>query len=208
MRIQKIQKKQKGQNEEGGKRGQKGFSLIELIVSMGIIVMITTMFMANHRTANQRTDLVMTAQKMVADVHLAQNNSLGLVKYNDSVPGGGWGLSFDKSRGSYVMFADLNEPGKSGYMSYDTSSEGNISYGARVNNISSGIAISSIKIGTNTLVNSVNVTFLPPDPKTNIYNPVNGATSTVIEIQLQDKANTANVKTVRINFLGLAEVID
>lgn len=182
-----------------------GFSLIELIVSLSIIMMITVLFIANYKTSNKRTDLVMTSQKIVADIHAAQNNALGLVKYNDGVPAGGWGISFDMSTTTYTMFADLNAPGMLGYMDYDPSSEGDISYGARRTDISSNVAISSIKIG-NTQVTKANVTFLPPDPITNIYS--DGATSTVLEIQVKDLNNPLNIKTVRVNFLGLAEVIN
>lgn len=186
---------------------KEGFSLIELIVSLSIIVMITVLFMANYKTANKRTDLVMTAQKLVADIHLAQNNALGLVKYNGAVPGGGWGLSFDKASSTYTLFADLNEPGTDGYLSYDVDSEGNINSGARETKLSTGVVISSLKVGVErTSVDNVNLTFLPPDPITNIYYN-GGATSTVLEIQLEE-VNGTNIKTVRVNFLGLAEVID
>ena len=81
-------------------KNKKGFSLAELIVSLGIIMMMMIVFMANYKNSNKRTDLVMTAQTMVADIHLAQNNALGLVKYNGTVPGGGWGISFDKTGNS------------------------------------------------------------------------------------------------------------
>ena len=186
------------------RRAETGFSLIELIVSLSIITLITVLFMANYKTSNRRTDLTMTAQKIVADIHLAQNNSLGLVKYNGEVPAGGWGLSFDKTSGTYTMFADLNGPGTSGYLDYDPSSEGNVNYGARVTTLSSGVAISSLKLGAS-YVEGVNVTFLPPDPQTNISDA--GATSTVLEIQIKETGGT-NIKTIRVNFLGLAEVID
>jgi len=186
------------------KNKKAGFSLIELIVSLSIITLITVLFMANYKTSNRRTDLTMTAQKIVADIHLAQNNSLGLVKYNGEVPAGGWGLSFNKTSGTYTMFADLNGPGISGYLEYDPSSEGNVNYGARVTTLSSGVAVSSLKLGAG-YVNGVNVTFLPPDPQTNLSNA--GATSTVLEIQIKETGGT-NIKTIRVNFLGLAEVID
>ncbi len=186
---------------------QAGFSLIELVVSLSIIAMITVLFMSNYRNGNKRTDLVMTAQKIVADIHLAQNNALGLVKYNNMVPAGGWGVAFDKSKNNYTIFADLDSPGTGGYMVYASSTEGSINYGARLTTISSGVYVSSLKIGSSgTSVNSANVSFLPPDPKTNIYS--NGATSTVLEIQITELGDINNHKTIRVNFLGLAEVID
>jgi len=188
---------------------KNGFSLVEIMVTLGITALMTVLFLANYHTSNQNTDLTMTAQEIVADLHAAQNNSLGLVKYNGVVPPGGWGINFDQGTGRYVVFADLNGPGTLGYMSYDTSTEGVTSYGARTVNISSGISILSLNMGgsiATTSVSSTNVTFLPPDPQTNIYS--SGVTSTVLEIKLQEKANPLSVKTVRVNFLGLAEVTD
>lgn len=182
-----------------------GFSLIELVVSLSIIAMITVLFMANYRSGNKRTDLIMTAQRLVSDIHLAQNNALGLVKYNEEVPAGGWGITLDMAESGYTLFADLNAPGTSGSMSYDSDMEGNVNYGARVTDFSSSVVISSLKLGS-TYVSTTDITFLPPDPITNIYSA--GTTSTDLEITLQEKNNPVNIKTIRINFLGLAEVID
>lgn len=182
-----------------------GFSLIELVVSLSIIAMITVLFLANYRTGNKRTDLIMTAQRLVSDIHLAQNNALGLVKYNEEVPAGGWGITLDMAESGYTLFADLNAPETSGSMSYDPDMEGNVNYGARVTDFSSSVVISSLKIGS-TYVSTTDITFLPPDPITNIYSA--GTTSTDLEIKLQEKNNPVNIKTIRINFLGLAEVVD
>ncbi len=195
-----------------------GFTLLEMLTSLSIIIMITVIFIVNFHSTNKRTDLVMTAQKLVADIHLAQNNTLGLVKYGDTVPAGGWGINFDKSKpGQYIVFADLdqpasNEPGQiwsasSGYMKYDAAIEGVISQGARVVTLPPEITISSITTGTNNPAESTlaNVTFLPPDPKTNIFNGT--GTSTVVTITLKE-ADDRSIKTIRVNFLGLVEVID
>ena len=49
------------------------------------------------------------------------------------------------------------------------------------------------------------VTFLPPDPLTRIRG--SSGTSTFLEIRLRENLNYTT-KTVRVNFLGLVEVID
>jgi len=198
------------------KHNKAGFTLLELVTSMSLIVIITTIFIANYRSSNRRTDLVMTAQKLVADIHMAQNNALGLVKYGGEVPEGGWGIHFDKFEPNhYILFADLNKPESNdpwdiyaadpSYMYYDAG-EGEVGLGARIIDLPTGVEITSLEItSTDAQSNIVNVTFLPPDPKTNIFNEI--ATSTFLKIGLRD-AREGTVKTVRVNFLGLVEVID
>ena len=180
---------------------KNGFTLLELIVSITIIAMVTGLFLANYSSANRRTDLTMTAQKLVADVRLAQSYALGLAKYGGSgslnIPPGGWGVHFDlQNYGSnkYNIFADDNAN-----TIYD-GGEADERYGAQVVYLPTNITIQSISIGS-----KVDITFLPPDPITTINN--GAATSTSVDIVLKDN-KTNSIKTVRVNFLGLVEVID
>jgi len=123
-------------------KNKKAFTLIELLVSISVIALITILFIANYRSANKRTDLIMTAQTMTSDIHFAQSNALGLVRYGIyGVPAGGWGVYFDKINNTYTVFADLNEEETIGYKEYDSSLEGNIDYGAIVGQISQDLEI-------------------------------------------------------------------
>jgi len=82
-----------------------------------------------------------------------------------------------------------------------------VAYGARRVSLSDKIIVSDLKVGESQVsVERVNVTFLPPDPVTNIYYD-SSATSTVLEIELTE-VQSGSKKTVQVNFLGLAEVID
>ena len=184
----------------------KGFTLIEMIVSLAIITSVTTLFVANYHSANRRTDLIMTAQTLVADIHYAQSNTLGLAKYNNIVPAGGWGVSFDKNANAYTLFADLDSPGTPGYRQFDPLTEGNKAYGARRVELPDTIRIDKLATANYSNYVLANATFLPPDPKTNIWLNT-GATSSVLEIVLAEDG-TEKKKTIRVNFLGLAEVID
>ncbi|HBA36680.1 TPA: hypothetical protein DCZ15_02275 [Candidatus Falkowbacteria bacterium] len=186
-------------------RFESGFTLLEMVVSMSMIMLITVLFIVDYRSANKRTDLIMTAQNLVADLHLAQNNTLGLVKYNETVPASGWGIHLDINENAYTLFADLNATGTVGYMDYDETEEGVINYGARTTRLPDGIEIYALETDGSQLNNSVNVIFFPPDPQTNIYD--GAATSSTLDITLKEE-RTEFVKTVRVNFLGLVEVTD
>ncbi len=180
------------------------FTLIEMTVSISIIVLTAVLFIANYHSTNQQTDLTMTAQKVVADIHATQNNTLGLVKYNGLIPAGGWGIHFNTDELAYTIFADLNAPGELGNMEYDAFVEGQVAYGARVTDLPRNVVIDTIKTSGG-FPNMVNLTFLPPDPQTNIYDGL--ATSSIVLIVIKNK-QTNTCRTVSVNFLGLAEVLD
>jgi len=190
------------------KKFLSGLTLVELLVSLSIISFVTAIFVTNYQNTNKRTDLIMAAQVLVADIHRAQNNSLGLIKYGDIVPAGGWGVSFDRylNKNQYIVFADLDEPGTSRYRYLDEG-EYDIDKGGRIVDLPPLIEIYAIRFGGQTTDQrySANVTFLPPDPQTNIFSI--GATSTILEVDLRELKNNT-IKTVRVNFLGLAEVVN
>ncbi len=177
-----------------------GFTLIELLVSVSIIAIVTGTFLANYNSANRRSDLTMTAQKMVTDIRLAQNYALGLARYGTSgslnVPEGGWGININlqNSNNSYLIFADDD-----GDQIFD-STEANVAYGAQITTLPSNIIINSLSSGSR-----ADITFLPPDPITTIKGPVSNFNQ--VDIVLKD-LRTNSIKTVRINYLGLVEVID
>ncbi|BFD24881.1 MAG: type II secretion system protein [Candidatus Parcubacteria bacterium] len=184
---------------------KSGFTLIELIVSLGIIAMITAIFLVNYRSNTQRSDLRLTAQRVVSDIRLVQNYALGLMSYgpsqNQQAPAGGWGMVFNSDSNEYFTFADttpnrLADPGES-----------EEAYGAIRNELPDNFFIESIRIkqvsGTLITVPKATIAFLPPDPKVfiNAYEENQEA-----ELVLKDKIS-GETKTIRINFLGLAEVL-
>lgn len=196
-----------------------GFTLIELIVSISIIALVTGIFLTNYSSANRRSDLTMTAQKMVTDIRLAQNYGLGLSRYglsgSTNVPAGGWGIHFDLvnyGNKKYVIFAD--DDGNGAY----NSGEDNLLYGAQITSLPDNIIIESMvvetAVGTGVGFSTetrADITFLPPDPVTTINSPNNYSLgpefNKQVDVVLKD-LKTNNIKTVRINYLGLAEVVD
>ena len=183
---------------------KSGFSLVELIVSLSVITLLTGLFLANYHNANRRTDLTMTAQALVTDIRYAQANALGLIKYDGAVPAGGWGVYFsaggmgNSNNTSYVIFADENDD-----RLYQVG-EGQENLGGRLVDLPPNIVIDRIMVGSSQNARAT-VTFLPPDPLTRIRG--SSGTSTFLEIRLRENLNDTT-KTVRVNFLGLVEVID
>lgn len=172
---------------------------------MMIIALVAALFVANYHSSTSQADLNMSAQKLVADVHAAQSNSLGLTNYNNALPPGGWGVHFDVSYG-YTIYAELHAPGDANFMNYSSSSEAVEAYGARRVTLPKNIKIDRLT-GVSHIFNDsqADVNFLPPDPQTNIR--LRNSSSTVLNIDLKNIAN-GQCRTVQINFLGLAEVLE
>jgi hypothetical protein len=135
------------------------------------------------------------ANRLASNIRLAQNNTLGAVKYGTSTPPGGWGVHFDlSSPGSYYIFADRNED------SLYTSDEAVISQGARFIEMDGEVSIASTSVG-----NILNISFIPPDPDTVISDSV-GATSTEATIVLETRDGFS--KEIKIGLFGLIEILE
>src|SRR6056297_1753779 len=87
----------------------QGFTLLEILVTIFIIGLLSTAMLANYKQGNRDNELNMKAEALAANIRWAQNNTLGSVKYGDSVPSGGWGVYLKESKsGEYVVFANIN----------------------------------------------------------------------------------------------------
>lgn len=169
-------------------RNSAGFTLFELLVGIFIIMSMSTLFLVNYQSANKRSDLNLTKQRLASDLRLAQNYSLGAKAYNGaSVPAGGWGVHFDLSEpGQYLIFADID-----GDKAYNAAADGAV----EIKTLPGGITLGSLSPG-----NAVDIVFLPPDPVTFI----NGATAAEALITLKENVNNSTGE-VLVNFFGLID---
>ena len=170
------------------KNSSKGFTLIELLVSILIITTMTGLFLVNYHNTNKRSQLNLVKQKLVSDIRLAQNYSLGSKTYDgESAPTGGWGVHFALADpGKYIIFADLN-----GNKAYDSG----LSEAKETKNLPVGVVINSL-----TPAGAVDVVFLPPDPT--VY--INGLGGVNAQIQLKENINNSTA-LVTVNFFGLID---
>lgn len=182
------------------KNPKSAFTLIELIVSMSIIIMLTVLFLVNYRQSNQRTDLTMTTQVMIADIHLAQANALGLIKYNSSIPSGGWGLFCSSREGDnnrYVIFADINDNHQ-----YDEG-EADPNLGGKIVMLPKNIFIDSFYM-ENSSSSDLSISFIPPDPITVIFDGANEKKK--VQIILKESVNNTT-KNIVVYFTGLVDIV-
>ncbi len=130
----------------------------------------------------------MAKQRLASDIRQAQNNSLGAKTYDGvNTPAGGWGAHFElTSPTNYIIFADKDED-----QAYDPND--NEMMETRI--LPTGVTISALNPA-----NTVDVVFLPPDPKT--Y--VNGADDIDAQITLEENI-ASSTATLSINFFGLID---
>ena len=87
-----------------------GFSLVELVVAAGIVVMLSLLVIANFKGSNQRAALDNEAERLGSILRQANINSLIGLTVGGVRPAGGFGLYLTKcqSNCSYLLFADGN----------------------------------------------------------------------------------------------------
>ena len=179
----KIKKLFLQNQRRGGIGADLGFTLLELIVAIGILTLVTTLSLANYRGADNSNSLQLEAYKIVADLRQLQNMALSASEFDEAVPTGGWGISYTAGTSSYYLFADID-----GGVDYDDASE---LY--RTVELKNGIQFAAGSSGV--------IAFEPPDPIINF----SGAAAEEKNIAITDGTLT---KTINVNILGLIDVID
>lgn len=163
-----------------------GFTYIELLASIFIITFMIGLFMVNYNNTNKRSQLGMIKQKLVSDIRLAQNYSLGSKTYDGiNTPGGGWGVHFNvTNRSEYIIFADKNN--NQAYNPLEA---------METKTLPAGITIDSLSPA-----NTVDIIFFPPDPITYVNN------STIINAQITLRENINNsTAVITVNSFGLID---
>jgi prepilin-type N-terminal cleavage/methylation domain-containing protein len=182
---------------------KKGISLTELIVSVSIIAIISSITFVNLRHFGTSGDLNMTAQRIVSSVREVQSYALGLRKKQDgTTPSKGWGVNFDEGDAFYIVFWSSDDYG------YDSGSTPPEEYS--VINFSDNIEIKSVSIdGGND--GRANILYEPPDPTVYICKNPNPSCDeddgARLDIVLQNTVNGEEV-TIMMNDDGLVDVLN
>lgn len=165
--------------------------MIEIIISAGIIAMLTGIFLANYRSASERSVLNIFIHEMAGDIRLMQNYALGSYNYKGAIPAGGWGFYIDTSLNRYVLFADVD-----GDKQYGGSGEFFQSV-----NFPEHIVVDDIY--TDSSLSSVNVTFVPPLPAVNIGDVLNSYNDLIVSLK-DDRSGM--MRSINLNYFGLVDV--
>ncbi|MCX6764537.1 MAG: type II secretion system protein [Candidatus Nealsonbacteria bacterium] len=172
----------------------KGFTLIEVLVSLVIIILLTTLVMVNFEWGGYQFALKRSLYKLSQDIRNVQEMAISSRKVEGVSPTGGCGIHFNllESTSSYILFADTD------YNGIYNPLAGDLIIGNEIE-LEKNVAIYNLSpmVG-----GALDIVFLPPDPKIKI----NGTEA----IQPQNaniylSAPTGATGTVSVNSVGLIE---
>lgn len=134
----------------------KGFTLTELLVVIGLIVLMTALVLPNFRLGGKQLALNRSANKVAQDFGRAAKLALRVEQYTcDIGTASAYGVYFNTSfPTSYIVFAECN-----GTNVYESGFDGII----ETVSLESGVEISALSPSP-----SFSVVFTPPDPKISI----------------------------------------
>ena len=165
---------------------KRGFTIIELIVVIGIIALLTALILPNYRRGQESFALQRSATKLAQDLRRAQEMAMSAKKFQactDSEYKYGYGIYLKEIEPDhYLLFADCNGNGDYDSGRDEIVEDINFEKDVKINKLSK---------------TSLRITFTPPDPTVSIKpNP-----PAWIELSI----NTSS-KIIRVNTAGLISV--
>lgn len=134
-----------------------GFTLIEILVVLAIIVIITGIVIFNINSERQNSALLRSAQKLSLDLRRAQSFALSSKVFKTSGVPCGWGAHFNGvGSANYIIFADLAVNPNCSDRDFIRAADGSEDF--ETINLEPGITVGSLSGGL------TDVVFTPPDP--------------------------------------------
>jgi len=199
-----------------------GHTLVELLVGLAIIGFISAMVVVNVRNTGKTSSLDNAALKLVSDIRLVQDYSLGLRGYEpiSDFPHWGWGIRFFETGSEYRLFADWDQTtagkavdGKDKYRA--TEDSGAYREREKIVSLPDNVIISELNIGGSTNRNYAYLIFEPPDPTViitaaddendDVLDINRAAGTSFLELSLQDTSSGRTVDVI-INSFGLIDI--
>lgn len=177
-----------------------GFSLIELTVTIGIFLIISSVLIFNYSDFRNRMSLSKEVANIVSDIRTAQVYSLGTRQYGgfgiDDIKGYGVYFKIDTpiNQKKYQIFLDLNSPSNK---IYDAGTEevGSAIQIMTTNKISSLTCVDFL--GNSSSCTEVNIFYSRPYVNAFISN--NDGSYDYVEIEVQSTSNVSLKKTIKVH---------
>lgn len=167
-----------------------GFTLIELMVVISIILILSAMIIPSYRQRAEILSLDRSANKLAQDLRRAQEMATAVREFQGIIPPGGYGIYLKRGDNFYILFADCNNNQR-----YDLIGNFCNGFPEKVEDL---FLERKVKITNLSPASPLTITFIPPAPAINIVPP-----SLTAEIQL---ATNGQTRTIKINRAGLIHI--
>jgi prepilin-type N-terminal cleavage/methylation domain-containing protein len=177
----------------------KGFTLVELMVTIGIFVIMTALILARYNSFGTGTILTNMAYDIALTIRQAQTYGLSVKSNEGAGFNAAYGVHFDPNLANFkkfILFADGNADGI--YASGDDITAYNLKQGAKISStcVSTGSDCSNGVIAVSDSADPliVDVTFKRPDPKATICarnNEFNNCNWAYAKITISSADNTS-----------------
>jgi prepilin-type N-terminal cleavage/methylation domain-containing protein len=182
----------------------QGFTLMEMIVSVSIMALMSTIMLVNFHSSGTKGNLNMAAQKLASDIRQVQGYALGLKQPTGTYENGGWGVYIETNNPNntaYNFFYDKNNdgtitnPGDTAYPS--------IQLPAGMKFINARMSKDNGNSWTDN--GTFYISFIPPDPKILICKDATFGECDYTNAEIIISNSTAT-SSVMVNKLGLVDV--
>jgi type II secretory pathway pseudopilin PulG len=164
------------------KNNKKGFTLVELVVTLFLIIIILSLSIVNYNAGYSDTNLSNTQNSLYNNIKLIQSYALSNQSYNNTLPYY-WGMYIESGATTSILFADLNNNGLHDTGEYD------IYKGGKEIVFSPDIKVSNIKILNDSSVPDLYIMFESGSGDLYVYNSTSSNPTNVDDwyIELQDE---------------------
>jgi len=192
---------------------RKGFTLIEVLVAVFIIMILSVIGVANYQGGGGDAVLKIASNKLKQDLRNAEIMSMSTRKFDDSGgPQGGYGIYFDKTSDNnkkYVLFADCDEDVAYDIDGTDTCKQAGEDPETKDTEelfedikMESGIKIADLTVD-DVSFDSLCITFIPPSPDVSFSNSETGE---IAKITLSLEEDDTKTQVVTVNKTGLISI--
>ncbi len=154
----------------------RAFTLIEMLVTLGIITALSAMILVYSRKSETVSNLIREGDHIAFELRRAQSQAMMMLQQgSDSEQICGWGIYVDQTpQEQFLLFKDLCLPGQSiGNEKYDPDEE------VETITLLNGVEIFQSNISS--------IAFIPPEPRIKFYPDLNDGTNASIKIQLKNQ---------------------
>lgn len=179
------------------KQGSHGFTLIEVLVTISIIIIVTGIVLVNYQGGQKQLILQRAVNKLSQDIRMVQEMAMSAQKYNGAVPSGGYGIAFTSSIDTYFIYADCDVGTSYGWKFTPSGTPCAGSTGELLEEVK---LEESVSISAFSALVPFSINFVPPDP-TVYFNATTTSSSEWIQLEI-----SGQTKKVTVNSVGLITI--